>query len=97
MTKNISNLSVISEAALASIAASANPFGTVPENVLAVEITLRGGGMTMRLDGVAATAQANGIDYPAGSHVLYLAARDMARAQAIQFGGTTTGWVRFLG
>ena len=91
----------ISAEALPTVSSSTQIFVNAPTDCQRVLLTLRTAGLTMRFDAGAATAGANGHDYPivasAGTTYEFDLTYDQARSvRAIQNGGTATGYITYF-
>ncbi len=87
---------VISEEALPSLASSTQVFANAPAGTALIRFTLRSQGVTMRLDGNAATALGNGVDLATGSYEWEFSQEQAKKVRMIQAGATTTGWIQYL-
>jgi hypothetical protein len=88
--------SAILDEALPSVAASAAIFNNAPATTRKVLLTVRGGTLSVRLSGTAATA-ANGHDYPSGTYEFTVNSDEAKRVRAIQSSGSVTGYITYLG
>ncbi len=63
-----------------------------------VMFCVRGAAITVTCDGTTPTAGGHGIDYPVGSpYMLALNDDEASAVQAIQSGGTASGWIEYWG
>lgn len=88
------------EEAMPSVTASNDIFANAPKGTRVIMLTLRTAGITMRFDGGAATASANGQDFsadPGQPYVFYATQSDARKMNAIAQSGTPTGWISYLG
>lgn len=88
------------EEALPSVSGSALIFNNAPAGTREIWLTLRDAGLTIRTDGGVPTASVNGSDFAADTSTPYVFKinRDTAILfNAIQNGGTATGWTVYLG
>ncbi len=86
--------------ALPAVSASTQIFANAPEGTAQVWLTIRTAGLTIRTDGSAATAGANGHDFSSDGSTPYVFSLNRAAAllvKAIQNGGTATGWIAYRG
>jgi hypothetical protein len=86
--------------ALPSVASSAAIFANAPADTQLIVLTVRTAGITLRFDGSAATAGANGHDYAVTTDApkeLMLNKTAAVLVRAIQNGGTATGWITYFG
>ncbi len=86
------------EEALPSITSSTQIFANAPATTKRVRIELRTAPATVRFDAGAATAGGNGVSYTTGVYNWYFDSQEEAKkVRAIEFGGTTTGWIQYFG
>lgn len=84
------------EEALPSISSSTQVFANVPAKTCLIRFTLRSQGATMRCDGNAATAGANGIDLAKDStYELPFTVEQAKKVRMIQGAATCTGWIQY--
>lgn len=86
----------ISEEALPTVSSSTQIFANCPDNTVLILLTIRTVGLTMRFDGNAATAGANGIDYKSDSYEITISKSNALKVRAIQNGGTATGYISYF-
>lgn len=86
----------LSGEALPAVAASAQIFANAPATTRKIVLTVRGGTLSMRFTGAAATAT-NGHDYAPNTYEFTLNQQAALLVRAIQSSGTVTGWITYFG
>lgn len=83
---------IISQEAFPSLTSNAKLFTTVPSTAKFAIISVRGNPIVVSFDGTDATTSV-GIDFPVGTYTLDFDAVELAKIEAIQNGGTATGYI----